>query len=161
MGGRIVSSTVTIPQSLSRPAAANKRLKFVIGIAVILAVVVYLVFNAVQTTGAYYKEVHEVTGQEAALVGKQLRISGEIVQTTVKWDSPNLSLSFSIKDQSGTSDVLPVHFHGVMPDSFTREGSTTILEGKLNADGVFEAKTLLLKCPSRYEEPPVQVQAVE
>lgn len=156
-----MDSTVSIPQALSRPTAANKRLKFVIGVVVILAVVAYLIFNAVQTTGAYYKEVHEVVGQETALVGKQLRVSGEIVQETVQWDAPNLSLSFSIKDQTGTGDTLAVHFHGVMPDNFTREGSTTILEGKLREDGVFEAKTLLLKCPSRYEEPPQQVQAVD
>ncbi len=158
-----MDSTVTIPQTIGRPAAANKRIKFIIGSLVIFAVIVYLIVNAVQTTGAYYKEVHEVRGQEAALIGKQLRVSGEIVQETVNWDAPNLSLSFSIKDQTGTGDALPVHFHGVMPDNFTRPGSSTILEGKLREDGVFEAKTLLLKCPSRYEEAPqeVTVKAVE
>jgi len=158
-----MSSTVTIPRAVARSAAVGKRVKFIIGSAVIFAVITYLIVNAVQTTGAYYLEVHEIRGNEAALMGKQLRVSGEIVQETVHWDAPNLSLSFSIKDQTGTGDLLPVHFHGVMPDNFTRPGSTTILEGKLREDGVFEAKTLLLKCPSRYEEAPqeVTVQAVE
>ncbi|MCS7221957.1 MAG: cytochrome c maturation protein CcmE [Anaerolineae bacterium] len=158
-----MSSTMTIPRMAARPSTAGKRTKFVIGSAIIFAVIAYLVVNAVQTTGAYYLEVHEIRGKEAALTGKQLRVSGEIVQETVRWDAPNLSLSFSIRDQTGTGDLLPVHFHGVMPDNFTRPGSTTILEGKLREDGVFEAKTLLLKCPSRYEEAPQEVtaQAIE
>ncbi|NOZ29712.1 MAG: cytochrome c maturation protein CcmE [Chloroflexi bacterium] len=158
-----MDSSTAIPRTVGRSATANKRLKFIIGGVVIFAVIVYLIVNAVQTTGAYYMEVHEVRGREAELVGKQLRISGEIVQESVDWDAPNLSLSFSILDQTGTGDTLPVHFHGVMPDNFTRPGSTAILEGKLREDGVFEAKTLLLKCPSRYEEAPeeTKVQAVE
>lgn len=158
-----MSSTVTLPRTATRPAVAGKRAKFMIGSVIIFAVITYLIVNAVQTTGSYYLEVHEIRGREAALLGKQLRVSGEIVQETVRWDAPNLSLSFSIKDQTGTGDLLPIHFHGVMPDNFTRPGSTTILEGKLREDGVFEAKTLLLKCPSRYEEAPqeVTVQAVE
>ena len=158
-----MDSTATIPQAIGRPAAAHKRLKFLIGTVIIFAVIGYLIFNAVQTTGAYYKEVHEIRGNEAALIGKQIRVSGEIIQETVEWDAPNLSLRFSIRDQTGTGDTLPVHFRGVMPDNFTRPGSITILEGTLREDGVFEAKTLLLKCPSRYEEPPqeVLVQAVE
>ncbi|GAB4515380.1 MAG: cytochrome c maturation protein CcmE [Anaerolineae bacterium] len=158
-----MDSTMAIPEAARRSASTSQRRKFLIGTIVILAVVAYLIFNAVQTTGAYYKEVHEIVGQEASLIGKQLRVSGEIVQETVEWDAPNLSLSFEIRDQTGTGDTLRVHFHGVMPDNFTRPGSSTILEGKLREDGVFEAKTLLLKCPSRYEEPPeeVQVQAVD
>ncbi len=158
-----MDSTATIPQAMSRSAAANKRLKFIIGTLIIFGVIGYLIVNAVQTTGAYYMEVHEIRGNEAALMGKQIRVSGEIIQETVNWDAPNLTLTFSIRDQTGTGDTLRVYFHGVMPDNFTRPGSTTILEGKLREDGVFVAKTLLLKCPSRYEEPPqeVMVQAVE
>ena len=154
-----MGSTTAIPQSLGRSSSTNKRLKFIIGSILILAVIAYLIVNAVQTTGAYYMEVHEIKSKSASLVGKPVRVSGEIVQETVKWDAPNLSLSFSIRDQSGTGDTLPVHFHGVMPDNFTRPGSSAILEGTLREDGVFEAKTLLLKCPSRYEEAPQETQA--
>jgi len=34
------------------------------------------------------------------------------------------------------------------------------VEGRLRADGVLEADTLLLKCPSRYEEAPQEVKKI-
>ncbi|HEY65766.1 MAG TPA: cytochrome c maturation protein CcmE [Caldilineae bacterium] len=158
-----MDSSATVPRVAGRSATANKRLKFLIGSVLIFAVIGYLIVNAARSTGAYYMEVHEIRGRETELIGKQIRVSGEIIQETVNWDAPNLSLTFSIRDQTGTGDTLQVYFHGVMPDNFTRPGSTTILEGTLREDGVFEAKTLLLKCPSRYEEAPqeTEVRAVD
>ena len=32
-----------------------------------------------------------------------------------------------------------------------QEGNPVVLEGSLNASGVFQAKSLMVKCPSKYE----------
>jgi len=45
---------------------------------------------------------------------------------------------------------LPVIFNGPQPDQM-REGAEAILEGKYDGQ-TFTAQSLLLKCPSRYEE---------
>ncbi|MBK9232072.1 MAG: hypothetical protein IPO15_14780 [Anaerolineae bacterium] len=37
--------------------------------------------------------------------------------TTVSWDPTNFNLDFTILDQRGTGEKLPVHFHGVQPDN--------------------------------------------
>ena len=45
---------------------------------------------------------------------------------------------------------LPVSYVGVVPDSF-KAGGQTVVEGKLDPEGTFQATTLLAKCPSKYE----------
>jgi cytochrome c-type biogenesis protein CcmE len=42
-----------------------------------------------------------------------------------------------------------VDYKGSLPDIF-KPGITVVAEGKLGADGVFHARALLAKCPSRF-----------
>jgi len=44
-----------------------------------------------------------------------------------------------------------VIYNGVMPDLLRNEAQA-IMTGRMEADGVFHAEELLLKCPTRYEE---------
>jgi cytochrome c-type biogenesis protein CcmE len=56
---------------------------------------------------------------------------------------------------------MPVVFNGPKPDQM-REGAEAIIEGKYDGNN-FTAQSLLLKCPSRYEEgtiEEIQVEAV-
>jgi cytochrome c-type biogenesis protein CcmE len=62
---------------------------------------------------------------------------------------------------SETGQRLSVVFNGPKPDQM-REGAEAIIEGKFDGNQ-FAAQTLLLKCPSRYEEgtiEQIQVEAV-
>ena len=74
-----------------------------------------------------------------------MRVNGVANQSSVKWDAQNLNMSFDITEGDKR---LPVHFHGVMPDTFAQSESV-VVEGALGANGVFEARTMLVKCPSR------------
>ncbi|MDE3013573.1 MAG: cytochrome c maturation protein CcmE, partial [Gemmatimonadota bacterium] len=47
-------------------------------------------------------------------------------------------------------------YRAALPDTFT-DKSEVVLEGRLRADGVFEATTLLTKCGSRYEASPEEL----
>jgi len=155
----MAQTTLTRGSTVVRPAAANKRVKFAIGGVVVLVAVVYLIVNALGTTGQYFLTVSEVRARGAETYGRPLRVSGDIVTDSIDWHAPSLMLKFNITDGSGT---LPIVFHGPKPDNMDREGAQAIVEGKLNADGVFQASTLLLKCPSRYEEmETIEVKAVQ
>jgi cytochrome c-type biogenesis protein CcmE len=55
---------------------------------------------------------------------------------------------FAVTD--GTRSV-PVIYAREVPDTFKEEGDV-VVEGMLNADGVFAAHHLLAKCPSKYEK---------
>jgi len=149
------STILTTPELEAKPA--RSQLKFIIGAAVIFLGIAFLVFNAVGNAGAYYMTVSELQQQAAQHVGKNVRVSGVVVDESVNYDAPNLILRFNIKDENGT---LPVYFNGPKPDNFSR-AAEAIVEGKLGDDGVLYAKTLLLKCPSRYEENGGQQKPVE
>lgn len=155
------SSTILRDASV-RSNRANKQIKFIVGGVVVLGLIVYLIFSAVQSAGAYYREVHEVLDQKAALTNKPLRMSGNIVTNSITYDAPTLSLAFKVSDPTDANKQVPIHFHGVKPDQMEREGSSAIIEGTLRPDGTVEANNLLLKCPSRYEQvDQIQVQAVK
>lgn len=141
---------------------ANKQIKFIVGAAVVLGLIAYLIVSAISSSGAYYREVSEVLAEQAALTGKNLRVSGNIVTESIRYDAATLDLSFRISDPKDVGKQIAVHFHGVKPDQMERAGSSAIVEGKMGANGVIEANNLLLKCPSRYEEyQEIKVEAVK
>ena len=140
------STILTSPQLDAKPA--NRNIKFIVGAVVIFAAIGFLVFNAMGSAGAYYMTVTELTDSAEDNVGKTVRVSGVVVDESVDYNSSELILKFSIKDDA---NQLPIYFHGPRPDNFTR-AAEAIVEGKYGEDGVLYANTLLLKCPSRYEE---------
>lgn len=140
------STILTGPQLEAKPA--NRKLKFFIGAVVIFAAIGFLVFNAMSSAGAYYMTVPELTAQAEQYVGKNVRVSGVVVDESVDYNASELILRFNIGEGE---NQLPIYFHGPRPDNFTR-AAEAIVEGKYGEDGVLYANTLLLKCPSRYEE---------
>lgn len=149
------STILTTPQLEAKPA--KRQMKFVVGAIIIFAAIAYLVYSAVGSAGAYYLTVSELQQQAAEHHGKNVRVSGVVVDDSVNYDSSKLILQFNIKDDQGT---LPIYFNGPKPDNFSR-AAEAIVEGKYGDDGVLYAKTLLLKCPSRYEEYGGQQKPVE
>lgn len=140
------STILSSPQLEAKPA--NRQIKFVVGALIIFGAIAYLIYSAMGNAGAYYMEVSELTTQGAEYQGKNVRVSGVVVDDSVDYNAAELILRFSIKDDSSE---LPVYFHGPRPDNFSR-AAEAIVEGTYGEDGVLYAKTLLLKCPSRYED---------
>jgi cytochrome c-type biogenesis protein CcmE len=132
----------------SRPARRlnSKQIRFIIGGAIIALTVAYLVFNAASGSAAYYMTVKEVLTQGPST--RDVRVSGLIVGESIVWEPRDLHLEFQIADDSGS---LPVAYQGARPDMF-RDGAEVVVEGRMSPQGVFEARTMLLKCPSKYEE---------
>ena len=59
--------------------------------------------------------------------------------------------SVDTEDQIGQQTPLRIVYHGPKPD-LLRPGAQAIAEGRLDTDGKFNAQSVLLKCPTRYEE---------
>ena len=149
---------LTIPMELSG-ARANKKTKFLVGGAVIVLAIVYLIYTGIQSTSAYFLTVAELQARSEAMIGRTVRVSGKVDAETIAFNNKDLMLSFEIFDENG--ERLPVVFNGPKPDQM-REGAEAIVEGQFDGQQ-FTAQTLLLKCPSRYEEgvfEQVQVEAV-
>lgn len=157
-----MAESTTILRGKVESNQANKQIKFIVGGAVVLGLIAYLIVSAISSSGAYYREVGEVLIEQTALMGKNLRVSGNIVTESIQYDPTTLNLNFRISDPKDASKQIAVHFHGVKPDQMDREGSSAIVEGTMGSKGVVEANNLLLKCPSRYDEyEEIKVEAVK
>jgi len=74
----------------------------------------------------------------------------KFVQNDIQRSDGGLHVQFTEKDR--TASVL-VDYKGTLPDIF-KPGVTVVAEGSLGADGVFHARTVLAKCPSRFSTTP-------
>ncbi|HXF64657.1 MAG TPA: cytochrome c maturation protein CcmE [Caldilineaceae bacterium] len=151
---QLVGRAQAIPADLATRKAANKNFKFIVGGLLIIGLVIVLIVQATISTGAYYLTVSELHQKTPAIIGERVRVSGAVVEGSEDWNAQEITLRFAISDESG--EQLPIVFYGPRPDNFQR-AAEAIIEGKLLPDGTFQADTLLLKCPSRYEEEPEEI----
>jgi cytochrome c-type biogenesis protein CcmE len=149
------------------------RKKFLVGGVVILAAVVYLIVSSTQANAEYFMTIDELKSKGSAVVGKNLRVSGAVVGDTIQYDPQTLTLSFEVANvpgdnkeidaQGGLAKVLheavvdpartriEVVYSGPKPD-LLKDEAQAIMTGHLDAQGVFHAEELLLKCPTKYQE---------
>jgi cytochrome c-type biogenesis protein CcmE len=149
------------------------RAKFIIGGVLIIAAIVYLIVTSTQASAQYFLTVDELKAKDASIVGRDVRVSGAVIGDSVYYDPQTLTLNFTvahvpgdnkeIESQGGLGAVLhdavmdpnrarmQVVYVGPKPDLLRNEAQA-IMTGQIDADGVFHADELLLKCPTKYEE---------
>ena len=120
--------------------------KFFIGGAIILIAITFLIYQGFSSSAIYYYTVSEFLARQNNQSDKYVRVTGDVVPDSVEKDSQNLITKFNIADIGNT---LAVEYKGVTPDAF-KSGAAVVVEGKLDADGIFKANTILTKCPSKY-----------
>ena len=113
---------------------------------VVAACVGYLIYSASGGSSEYYLTVSELRAHPA--YDQDVRVAG-VVQTDVKY-APRSTVEFTEKDS--TASILVV-YSGPLPDIF-KPGITVVAEGRLGVDGIFHARTILAKCPSRFSTSP-------
>jgi len=150
-----------------------RRSKFLIGGMLVVAAVIYLIASSTSAAAQYYLTIDELMEKQAAVVGRDLKISGAVDGETITYDPQTLTLRFSIAnvpagmdeiEKAGglakvlhqavsdpTAQRLRVVYTGPKPDLLRHEAQA-IVTGRMGEDGVFHADELLLKCPTRYEE---------
>jgi cytochrome c-type biogenesis protein CcmE len=124
----------------------SRRIKWIVGGLIVALTVGYLIVSAASGSAAYYVTIGELQEQEASR--RNVRVSGNIVGESIVWEPRDLRLAFDITDDSGRLSVV---YNGARPDMF-RDGAEVVVEGRLTPEGTFGARTMLLKCPSKYEE---------
>jgi cytochrome c-type biogenesis protein CcmE len=145
----------------------SEYLKFLIGGALMLAAVVYLIISGTANGARYFITIDELVNNPE-YVGKTVRMSGAVIGSTIEYDSSNLIIDFTVVHiPTDTTDLartlheavsnpgatrVRVHIENEVKPDLLQHEAQAILTGKLGEDGVFYATELLLKCPSRYEE---------
>lgn len=169
----VITMTQLIAAQGALPAARRGgRGKFLVGGFIIIAAIVYLIVTSMQSTAQFFLTVQELKDRGSSLVGKSVRVSGAVVGDSIQYDAKTLELRFTVASvpadqkeidaQGGLAAVLKaavndpnaarmeVLYIGVKPDLMKGEAQA-IMDGRIDEKGLFHADTLLMKCPTRYE----------
>ncbi len=84
-----------------------------------------------------------------APIDRTFRIGGLVQEGTVQRDADGLTVRFTVTD---TAASIPVVYKGILPDLF-KEGKGCVAQGKIGADGVFQADQVLAKHDENYMPP--------
>jgi cytochrome c-type biogenesis protein CcmE len=129
-------------------AASRFSLKIVLAVGALVAGFAILFGVGLKGSMVYYLTVGEFldrSGRED--LGENFRVNGNVVDGSIERTAGKLGAAFVMTDGARQ---LRVSFGKETPDTFV-DGSEVVVEGAMGADGVFEAHTLLAKCPSKYE----------
>jgi cytochrome c-type biogenesis protein CcmE len=140
--------------------------KYLLGGALVLLAAVVVITQGLASGAQYYLTIEELRAEQ--FQDQSVRISGAVIGDSIQFNAQTQRLEFDIVDSvefsGGTVEQvagrapLRIVYEGPPPE-LLQDHAQAIIEGRLNADGTFHADTLLLKCPTRYEEQfPEQVQ---
>ena len=138
--------------------------KYLLGGALVLMAVVVVIAQGLASGAQYFLTIGELRAKQSGLQDQNVRISGAVIGDSIAYNAQTLELKFNVVDsveQISTQQPLSVRYDGPRPE-LLQDHAQAIMEGRLSADGTFHADTLLLKCPTRYEEQfPDQVQQAQ
>lgn len=118
----------------------------VIGIGIAAA----LALKAFESNLLYFYSPYQVAAGEAP-PNRSFRVGGLVTPGSVKRDPDSLKVQFVLTD---TLKEVTVSYDGILPDLF-REGQGIVANGKLDANGVFQAAQVLAKHDENYMPPEV------
>jgi cytochrome c-type biogenesis protein CcmE len=126
----------------------HKRITFIaVGLAG-LAIAAYLVTSAFRNNLVFFFSPTQVAAKEAP-VNRTFRIGGLVEEGTIKRENDGLTVRFTVTD---TAHSIPVVYKGILPDLF-KEGRGCVAQGRIGADGVFQADEVLAKHDENYMPP--------
>lgn len=108
-------------------------------------------FSGLSQNSVYFLNVSEALAMPAEKL-TQARLFGSVSEKDLVHDPSAMGVSFFVQDKDDPAQAIRVHYKGAVPDTF-KVGVEVILEGSFAADTrIFEATSLLTKCPSKYEK---------
>lgn len=143
----------------------SRRMRLAMASAGIAVVLVLLIVTAIRAATTYYYTLPQFRDLGRAAVGRYVQVNGT-VGGHPHWNPQTQQLTFAVLPPAAavgrgnaptatrlvsTAPVapLPVTYEGAEPDAFT-PGVSVVVAGRLLADGTFQARQVLVKCPSTY-----------
>jgi cytochrome c-type biogenesis protein CcmE len=78
--------------------------------------------------------------------GERVRLTGKVEKGSISIAENKLDLNFNLIDEN---EKVKVHYKGTIPEAFA-EDLEVVADGR-HSNGIFEAKEIIVKCPSKYE----------
>lgn len=126
----------------------HKRIGIILAGLAGLSLAAFLALSAFQNNLVFFFSPTQVAAKEAP-VNRTFRIGGLVEEGTLKRDNDGLTVRFIVTD---TASSIPVVYKGILPDLF-KEGRGCVAQGRLGADGVFQAEEVLAKHDENYMPP--------
>lgn len=123
------------------------QIKLLVASLALVTGIALLAFDGSRAATVYYQTIPEFRSSPPSGT-RPVRLTGYVVEGTIK-QAPGQPLRFVMQDKERTT-VLEVAYDDIVPDTF-KDHAEVVVEGTMGAGGVFEASTLLAKCPSKYE----------
>jgi cytochrome c-type biogenesis protein CcmE len=129
----------------------KKRLIIILSIVLASSLAVGLTLYALkQNINLFYSTTQIANGE--APKDARIRVGGMVVKGSLKRSPNSLRVEFTLTDYAKNVTVV---FTGILPDLF-REGQGIIAQGKLDANGVFQADEVLAKHDENYMPPEIK-----
>ena len=125
------------------------KMPYIIAFVLILGGAGALFFTGLSEDAAYFVNVAEARALSPDKL-QSARLFGTVARHDIIRSDDGRVTSFLLEDKDTPETTMPVRYTGVVPDTF-KTGAEVIVEGSLK-DGVFHAKILMTKCPSKYQK---------
>src|SRR6266478_9493729 len=116
----------------------HKRIVFIVTSLAALGLATWLVLGAFKNNLVFFFSPTQVAAKEAP-TGRTFRIGGLVEDGSLQRGADGLTIRFKVTD---TATSIPVVYKGILPDLF-KEGRGCVAQGKVGADGVFYADSIL------------------
>jgi cytochrome c-type biogenesis protein CcmE len=134
----------------------KKRRVPALGIVAIGALVLsgfgYLIYGGIGNNLVYFLTPDELIQRGESVYDAPVRLGGMVVPGTVEWDADAIDLRFAMVAEEDAREQVRVHSTKAPPQMF-REGMGVVVEGRMRANGVFEASNLMVMHSNEYRAP--------
>jgi cytochrome c-type biogenesis protein CcmE len=130
-------------------SGSSKKPWFIGGALLVAGAFGFLIYGGIGDNLVYFLTPEELGAKGAAAYDVPVKLGGQVVPGSVKWDAQSVDLRFQL---TGGTKAIAVHAQKAPPQMF-KEGQGVIVEGKLNRSGVFESSNLMVKHSNEYRAP--------
>jgi cytochrome c-type biogenesis protein CcmE len=124
----------------------KKALGGVAALVIVLSGFGYLMYGGIGDNLVYFVTPAELLARGDEAYERPVRLGGQVVPGTVRWNADELDLRFTLQDEDVHVEVISRK----APPAMFREGQGVIVEGRLNRAGVFESSNLMVKHSNEY-----------
>ncbi len=122
---------------------------YIFAFCLFAASIAWLAYKGISEEAEYFLTVSEAKAAPQTRL-QSVRLFGLVAKDELMYDAKKSQAEFFLIDPDQVENRLRVSYSGPIPDTF-KEGSEVIVAGDLASDNFFQAKSLMTKCPSKYQ----------
>ena len=128
----------------------NSKSLYIAALVLFLSAVGYLMYSGLTENSLYFLNVSEALAAPQEKL-TAVRLFGTVAERDLAPLKGSPGVLFRLEDKDNKTQTIVVLYKGAVPDTF-KPGVEVIVEGAMEHGGAFNAKTLMTKCPSKYQK---------